>query len=330
MAALVLDTERARAMSAGAPLITDDDNGIATSSVFEKGLGMNGESSGRALAGYDPLQDAGSPFYGSLRGRLSFPYLARRNGVFVLLDPSLTERAWRMGKNLGDTADGEYVRAFVYRMQRQLQRASEMLRLAIDQYPGDEALRQEYLRNHILALANGTASPEVREVAASLKGSSAALLAAAGHVARSEWREVADADPQLAEIGWDDPWYPEAIEMRVNWRTRVTDPERSRHYAEESILMIDRLTIMNPTLQLYAMRARAGFAAKRPGVVIESISNYVRLAAGMVRAEVLGQDILRRDTKSLREMLDDALKLPGADAARVTEVRAEIARLVPN
>ena len=37
VAALVLDTEGARRLAAGAPLITDDDNRIATSSVFEKG-----------------------------------------------------------------------------------------------------------------------------------------------------------------------------------------------------------------------------------------------------------------------------------------------------
>jgi predicted membrane-bound spermidine synthase len=329
VAALVLDTESAGDMSAGAPLITDDDNRIATSSIYEQRLGMTAESSGRALAGYDPLQRDDSLVYGNLRDRLSFPYLARRNGVFALLDPSLAERAWRMGRILGETADGEYVRAFAIRMQRQPRRASEMLRLAIDQYPDSEALRQEYLRNHILALADGSATPEIREVAAPLTGPSAALLSVAGHIARAEWSQVADSDPELAEIGWEDAWYPEALEMRVNWRTRVTDPQTSRNFAEQSILMIDRLSIMNPTLQLYAMRARAGFTAKRPGVVIESVSNYVRLAAGMVRAQVLARETLERDAGTLREMLDDALELPGVDPLRVDEVRSEIARLTP-
>jgi len=329
VAALVLDTERAREMSNGAPLITDDDNRIATSSVYEKRLGMTGESSGRALAGYDPVQRADSEFYGRLREQLSFPYLARRNGVFVLLDPSLSERAWNMGKILGDSADGEYVRAFAWRMQRQQQRSIEMLRLAIDQYPDSEPLRQEYLRNQIGALAGGSATPEVRAVAAGLSGPSTALLEAAGHAARSEWAQVADRDASLAEISWDDAWYPEALEMRVNWRTRVTDADRARHFAEESILMIDRLTQMNPTLQLYAMRSRAGFTAKRPGVVLESVSNYVRLASGMARARVLSQEDLRRDAPSLRGMVDDAAKLPGADARRADEVRAEIASLIP-
>ncbi len=53
--ALVLETDGAKALATRARLITDDDNRIATSSVFEKGRGMNGESSGRVLAAHDPL-----------------------------------------------------------------------------------------------------------------------------------------------------------------------------------------------------------------------------------------------------------------------------------
>ena len=330
VAALVLDTERARRMSEGAPLITDDDNRMATSSVFEKREGMNAESSGRALAAYDPLQQPDSPIYrGPLRERLSFPYLARRNGVFMLLDPSLRDRTLHMGQNLGDTAEGEYVRAFFFRMQRQGQRSSEMLRLAIDQYPQAEFLRQEYLRAHILEFAQGKASPDVREVAAGLQGPSAALLNTAGHVLREEWQAVIEADPQLAEISWDDAWYPEAIDYRVNWRTHVSNKDHDKRFCEQAIQMIDRITIMTPSLPLYDMRARAGFVLERPGIVVESIANYIRLAVSMVPAQVLDQKLLRQDAMILGKMLDNAQKLPGSDAVRISEVRAEIARLVP-
>jgi hypothetical protein len=83
-------------------------------------------------------------------------------------------------------------------------------------------------------------------------------------------------------------------------------------------------------LSLYGMRARAGFAAQRPAVVVESVSSYVRLAAGMARAQVLSAETLRTDAGALRAILDDAQKMAGADAQRIAEVRAEIARLVPS
>ena len=327
--ALVLDAEGARRLAANAPLITDDDNRIATSSVYEKGRGMTGESSGRLFAAYDPSQRPDSEVYGSLRAQLSFPYLVRRNGVFVLLDPSLTDRVGHMAQILGDTADGEFARAYYYRMRREKQRSAEMLRLAIDQYPDDVALRQEFLRDHFGDLARGSADPEIAQVAASLAGTSGDLLAAARQAARSDWRAVALADDRLAEIPWADGWYPEALELRVNWRTRVTSEEQSQRFGDQAIPMIDRMTIMNPTLNLYGMRTRAGFAAKRPAVIVESVSSYVKLASGMARAGAIPFETLRKDAGALRVILDDAQKLPGADAQRITEVRADIAKLVP-
>ena len=329
LTALVLDTEGAKRLAVGARLITDDDNRIATSSVYEKTRGMSGESTGRVLAGYDPWQRPDSLIYGDLREQLSFPYLIRRNGVFLLIDASLTDRLMRMAQILGNTADGDYARAFYYRMKRQGERSNQLLRLSIDQYPDNVALRQEYLRDSFGLLARGEAAPDVVEVASVLKGPSAELLAATRHAAKSEWRDVALADPRLAEIPWTDAWYPEALELRVNWRTRVTNPEQMRRFGEESISMIDRMIIMNPTLALYGLRARAGFAAQRPGIVVESVSNYARLAVHMARAGAISRDALRHDAGSLRQVLGDAERMAGADAARIAEVRAELDELVP-
>jgi hypothetical protein len=329
VAALVLDTAGAKSLAARARLITDDDNRIATSSVFEKGRGMTGETTGRVLASHDPWQRPQSLVYGSLREKLSFPYMIRRNGIFMLIDSSLTDRLRSMAQILGESADGEYARAFYYRMIRQTQRSTELLRLAIDQYPGYAPLREEYLRNFFAELARDQASPEVADVAKPLQGSSAALLAAARHAARAEWREVAVADTGLAEISWTDAWYPEALDLRVDWRTRMTTGEQTVRYGEESIPMIDRMAIMNPTLSLYGLRARAGFAARRPDVVIESVYNYARLAMHMARVDAITRDALRRDSRSLGEILDDAATMPGADAVRIGEVRQEVARLVP-
>ena len=327
VAALALDAEGARRIAAGAPLITDDDNRIATSSVFEQGRGMTGDTSGRLLAAYDPLQRANSEVYGALKESLSFQYLARRNGAFVLLDPSLTDRVGRMSQLLSGDARGEYVRAYYFRMKRQEQRFNELVRLGIDDYPADDSLRMEFLRGWFNELAAGRAPAEIVEVAEGLNPQAARVLAIARHAAKQEWREVAIADGELSEIPWNSVWHAEALELRVNWRIRVTDARNRKRFGDEAITMIDRLAIMNPTLNLYGLRVRAGFAADRPDVVVESVSNYARLASGMVRAGVNTPESLRKDATALRDVLDQAAKLPGTDAARVAEVRAEIAAI---
>ena len=126
---------------------------------------MTGDTSGRLFAAHDPLQRADSVVYGPLEDSLSFPYLARRNGVFTLLDPSLADRVGRMAQILAGDARGEYLRAYYFRMKRQAQRSTELLRLAIDEYPADDSLRLEFLRPWYRRAGHGKAPPEIVEVA---------------------------------------------------------------------------------------------------------------------------------------------------------------------
>jgi hypothetical protein len=212
-------------------------------------------------------------------------------------------------------------------MTRQVQRSSELLRLAIDEYPADDPLRLDFLRGWFNTLAAGQAPPEIVEVAAKLNPRPASILAAARHSAKNEWREVAMADDQLAEVPWTDVWYAEALELRANWRIRVTNDKERVRFAEEAIMMLDRLAIMSPTLNLYALRTRAGFSANRPEIVVESVSNYARLAQGMVNAGINSAESMSKDAKALSSILNDVSSLPGADAARIAEVRTEIGRI---
>ncbi len=329
VSALVLETDGARRLASGSPLITDDDNRIATSNVFEKGRGMTGDSSGRLLAPLDPMQRADSLVYQQLAGSLSFPYLARRNGLFVMLDASLTDRLARSSQILGPGPAGEYVRAHYYRTVRQVSRSLELLRLAIDEHPADDSLRTEYLRDSFPALANDAAPPEIADLAKGLQPESAVVLTAARHAVKNQWREVALLDDQLGQLPWTAAWYPEALELRVNWRLRVTSEDRKR-FAEEALVMLDRIAIMNPTLAIFGLRTRAGFAAERPDVVVESLSNYARLGIGMIRAGAQAPDSLRAEAKALLDILETVSRQNKVDAARVAEVRAEIARLLPN
>ena len=151
----------------------------------------------------------------------------------------------------------------------------------------------------------------------------------ARHAAKDQWREVAQLDEELGRLPWTDAWYPEAVELRVNWRLRVTDETLQRRYADQAVTLLDRLAIMNPTLSLYGLRTRAGVAAHRPELVLESLSSYARLAIGLVRAGLNTAESLRAEVQALQQLLDSVAGMPGLDAARIAEVRAEIAQLHP-
>jgi hypothetical protein len=246
----------------------------------------------------------------------------------VLLDPSLMDRMGHMANNLGPSADGEYVRSYYFRSRRQGQRASERLKLAIGEYPEYEPLRQELLRAWISPLVLARAQPALTDIAAGvLSPYSLTVNDSARFASKAEWEGVASMDSRLAEIPWTDAWYPEAVELRVLWRTQVTNPAKKTSFAEEAIRLIDRAAIMSPTLDLYEFRMRAGFNSNRPDIVLESVFVYAKLAGGMTRSGVNPRDTLAQDVKALGSMLDAAAKLSGVDTARLAEVRAEVGKL---
>ncbi len=212
------------------PLITDDDNRIATSSVFERGRGLTATPAAALLAANDPLQRRDSLVYTEMREQLSFPYIARRNGVFVLLDPSLLDRLGHMSQHPGSLARTANMCALstTARAAKDNARPSACDSRSAN-IPIDEPLRQELLRGWFSALVHEKPPAEIAEIAGGLKSAySQSVLDAARFAAKSDWQGVASTDSRLAEIPWTDGWYPEAVELRINWRIRVTIPRRRR------------------------------------------------------------------------------------------------------
>jgi hypothetical protein len=327
VAALVLDLPGATRFASGAPLITDDDNRIATSSVYEHGRGLNGDAAGRIFAPYDPLQRADSIVYTRLRPLLRFDYIVRRNGVFVGLDPSLVDRVRLIASILGPSEEGELARAQFYRLRQERQRALDSLLLAVAQYPDSTRLRYELIRPYIGPLMHDTAPPEITAEAEKITGQAAATLAAMRYAAEGKWPEVAALDPTVAGADVLDPWYPEAVELRANWRGRVTSAERKRQLGDEAIALVDRLLTNMPTTALYGLRIRAGMTAERPDVAVESIFNYGRSAGGTLRARGATAAEFAEEMKGLLDLLATAEKMTGVDRERLAEVRTEIERI---
>ncbi|MGH8308658.1 MAG: fused MFS/spermidine synthase, partial [Steroidobacteraceae bacterium] len=202
--ALAADADGARALASGAPLVTDDDNRLATSSVFELGRGLTAEAAGRLLAAYDPLQRADSGVYRELGDRLAFDYIARRVATFTSIDASIPDRLLRVARLLEGTAHGAYVHATALRSAGRREAAARHVRESLARFPGSSALRHEYLQPWFPALTGGRAPAEVAAEAAKLTGNAATVLQAGRLGATNRWDELPEIDRALAAVEWTD------------------------------------------------------------------------------------------------------------------------------
>jgi spermidine synthase len=325
VAALAVDERGARSLAAGAPLITDDDNRLAMSTVFELQRGLSNEQIGRLLGSYDPLRRPDSFIYREMRDRLAFDYIARRQITFIPLDASIGDRLLAMARVLGNSADGYVVRILTMTAGGQGIEARRVAREALSLFPEDDRLRFEFLRPSLGSLAEGKAPAEVVDEAARFGEIGTMMMNARRHGVRAQWSELARMDRQLAQVPWTDPWKFDAIHARADWRGRVSTPSERVRLGDEGIAILDPALVISPTLSLYSLRARCAMAAGRGDVLVESLWTFGQATyLNALRDSKERREAMLGDLENILEVLDREAKKGGADPARVTEVRARL------
>jgi spermidine synthase len=335
LTALAVDAEGARALASGAPLITDDHNRMATSSVYDFGQGLTPEAVGRALAPYDPLQRAASWVYREAGDRFSFDYIARREAMFIGVDVSTLDRLKAMANALGDSPAGYAARIAALSAVGDQRGAHQLAHEGVQVFPESQALRYTYLRPSLRALARGTASPDITAEANRLSESATAVIKAGRYAEQLDFQSLLELDPVLARIPWSAAWKLDAVQARADWRGRLGGDDRQRA-GEECITIIDNAIVVQPTLVLYQDRARCALAAARPDVLVESLWYFGQgTYANSLRLTPEDRSRAKRDLEAVVHVLNQVRNDPAnegrIDAKRLIEVvdklRANIDRL---
>lgn len=332
IAALAVDEQGAAQLTAGAPLITDDRNRIATSTVFNAGEGLTSDQTGRLLAAYDPLQRTDSWIYRDLRDRLAWPYIVRRNSSFMVLDSSLMDRSRRIVSLLGGGADARMAALYLRIAQGDTEGARRMAAENASLSPTDARAQYLRLQAEVTAVNAAELSAELTTAIAALPAGARATLLGRHALARRDYSALAAMDSDLATAVSTDPWRIDATMLRADWRTHVANSEKIKGFSDEAIEMLDRDTMLMPSPAALSLRLAAALNADRPQVALESVDSLINWDRALLTRSVPNEQRRRIAARlnQLQPVLEQLAKRPLIDSYRMTEVREKLQQTIAN
>ncbi|MCC7462271.1 MAG: fused MFS/spermidine synthase [Gammaproteobacteria bacterium] len=323
VAAMVLDTRGVRAIAAGAPLVTDDDNRLATANRFSRGDGLDAARVAALIAPYDPLTHAYSLVHRDLGGQLDFAYVWRRVVFWAGADrlPAL-ERLHALAEVLGDTPRSVQLR---HQMAMQLHEpavAADLLQQALARWPDDPTLHYLAIEPQMARLASGQADAAARAHLPYVPEDVRVILDGMSAAAAGQWDRLRALDTRLAVVPWTAPWGLQAARLRCEWRVRVGNAELRPMVGEEGIAIADRALSTQPDLFWYSLRALSAVGTGRLEVELESINGFARtlrdVSANLGPAE---RQMARNAAAALQPLLGELAGESQLDSDRYHEVR---------
>jgi predicted membrane-bound spermidine synthase len=316
-AALVMDEVAARRFGLGADPITDDFNRMATESRVLAD-GPSAIDLIDSLAQHDSMLDKNSAIHRELGAQIDYINVARR-WIF----DGFTRRAARLAAILSDPGDRAFIEGLVHGTLGEIDAADRAFAAALASAPQSATIRYALLEPRLPELAGERATAATRELAAGLSGPAAAVLRGWQLAAAGSWAELARLDAALAATNPTDIWYPEAVQLRADWRVQAGDASD----AGDAVRLIDRALMIRPKLELLLLRAAATDISNEDAAFVETARNVT----GFVRTRLMSlpqgspaRRVTRRQLTALRAKLDSF----GARVPRAREVADEMTDVI--
>jgi spermidine synthase len=286
-AALALDEEGARRFAQGAAITTDDVNllGLRSPAILAQPLGSLGAD--RILAAHDPLP--------AVSRDLDRLYLVRR-----LIAEGWFQRAGTLIGTFADPAEKAAGNGILAVAAGHPSEGMASLRQALRIDPRCDEARAALVRLGRSAILAG--DPRTTETVSALSPAGAAVVVGWRLEHAGDWQALAGRDPDHARIAPGDPFFPDAIRLRVAWRLASRDPS----HALEAVGLTDRLLPITAEPDDRVLRARASHLAGNDAAALLSLSQALDYTLPPAAQEV---------AQSVREVLA-LIPATGETAAR--------------
>ncbi|MGI9272134.1 MAG: fused MFS/spermidine synthase [Woeseiaceae bacterium] len=275
VAALMIDEQGVRKFAAGSRVITDDFNMMAMESaaLMRDGRELDIDKLASTFRPWVPALDEDSWLHELPDQALDFSRVADKYvslqvrtylpDLFSALNKAGNPQAMLVAGNL---RDGEGKR----------EEARALFVAALEASPDSNQAKYALVEPWLRQLGRNQVPEEIVSIANSMTGSARAVIEAARAVAQRDLQSVADLDPQLAAAGPADPWFTEAVKLRIDWRSSVSNPELTKQFSEQSWRILDLAMANRSDHEFLGMRIFAASRAGRQNEVIQSARGYIK------------------------------------------------------
>ncbi len=277
LVALAMEQENLESFAAGSPLITDNNNYMATvsSRVHNKGQSLNLYSLFELLSEYDPLTRAENWIGADFPTEINFSYIVRRFDAM-----GWHARAIALAERLYQEKDVQalVVNGLGLQLQGDRVESQSLLRQALQAAPDNQQARYAVLQPWFGELFSGLEVPDyVEEELAKLEGSAADVFAGLKALEAGDMPSLLDLDAELAAVRSTDLWYASSVKLRAEWRIQLTTPGYQPRMFNEATALIDSAIAIFLDTQLYMLRIRTTYLAGDLDSSLATIKTVLRL-----------------------------------------------------
>ena len=275
VAALMMDETGVREFAAGSRIITDDFNMMAMQSarLMREGRELNPERLLTLFKPRIPALDASSWVHQEFGEHLAFTRIAEKY-IGLRLREYLPELVGALNTAANPRSlllAGNLLRG----AGNSSGRADEILSSALIALPESNRAKYAVVEPWLRQLNSAEVPEEIKVIANSMTGSGRTVVDASRGLVQRDLQAVADLDSQLAAAGPADPWFSEAVKLRIDWRSGVTNPGLKEEFANQSWQILDLAMANTRDQDFLVMRAFAASQAGRPNEVMQSVRGYI-------------------------------------------------------
>ena len=331
VAALMMDEQGVREFAAGSRVITDDFNMMAMESaaLMREGRELNIDRLAKVFQPWIPTLDPEGWVHRLPDQALRFSRIADK---YVSLQ--VREYAPMLFSALNEAKNPQalLVAGNIRKGEGRSEEAKELFASALAVMPGSNDVKYALVEPWLRQLGRNQAPEDITAIADSVTGSARAVIEASRAVAQRDLQSVANLDAQLAAAGPADPWFAEAVKLRIDWRSSVSNPELAKTFSEQAWQILDLAMANRSDHEFLAMRIVAASRAGRPNEVVQSARGYIKavdfqltaIEKGYVAPGPQELDLKARQIDAIAKLVADARGNLTADFNRLSERLREL------